>query len=227
LLSIAVLLLLSSAAVCQTGTKLKKAAFKKTLSLSTGMGISMTATPSFTDFMRNDIPYLNKDSVRTFGVGLEFFAGVEYDLSKKLSLKIDYSYFIKSQTYNYSFFTYDYFHNTHQPYLMCYYTARGRGYQFKFGAGLGYHFARVSKDIGASSEQIYDSKGPAYRGEVIFAADISRRLGSYISGFVTGNSLGVLKEQNGNVLKNAETGEEVNLSGFGIGLRLGFSIGLN
>ena len=45
--------------------------------------------------------------------------------------------------------------------------------------------------------------------------------------FVAGSSLGVIKDQNGNVLKNTQTGEEVNLGGFGIGLRLGFSIVIN
>ena len=201
--------------------------FKNRFSLSGGMGISMTTSSSFVDYVRNDIPFSNKDSVKAFGVGLEFFGALEYDVSKHFSLKADYSYFIKSRTYNYSYFTYDYFYYVHQPYLMGFYAVRGTSYAFKFGGGLGYHVAQFTKDIGAGSNLVYNASGLGYRAEAIFSAQLSKRLGSYISGFVLGTSIGTLKDSNKNPLKNSQTGEDVNLSSFGVGVRIGFSIYLN
>lgn len=198
--------------------------FKNRFSFSTGMGISMSTAPSLVDYIRNDIPFANKDSVKSFGVGLEFFGAFEYDITKNFSLKLDYSYFIKSLSYNFSYFTYDYFYSIHQPYLIGSYVIRGSTYKFKFGAGVGYHLAQLKKDIGAGSDLIYDASGLGYRGEVVFMAQLSNKLGSYASGFINGSSIGSLKDKNDNPLKNSQTGEEVNLGGFGVGLRLGLSI---
>jgi hypothetical protein len=202
--------------------------FRNRFSFSLGMGISMSTAPSLVDYIRNDIPLINKDSVKSFGVGFEFFGAVDYDVSKNFTLGLDYSYFIKSLTYSYSYFTYDYFYSIHQPYLMGYYTIRKPAYAFKFGAGLGYHFAQLTRDIGAGSNLVYNASGIAYRGEVVFTAGLSKRLGSYFSGFIMGSSVGSLKDRNSNeVLKNSQTGEDVNLGGFGIGARLGLTIYLN
>jgi hypothetical protein len=202
--------------------------FKNRFSFSLGMGISMSTAPSLVDYIRNDIPLINKDSVKSFGVSFEFFGAVEYDVSKSFSLKLDYSYFTKSLSYSYSYFTYNYFYSIHQPYLMGFYVLRKPAYAFKFGAGLGYHFAQLTRDIGAGSNLVYNASGAAYRGEVVFSADLSKRLGSYFSGFIMGSSIGSLKDKNSNeVLKNRQTGEDVNMGGFGIGARLGLTIYLN
>ncbi len=188
-----------------------------------GMGISMSTSPSLVDYIRNDIPFANKDSVKSFGVGLEFFGAFEYGVTGNFSLKFDYSYFIKSLSYNYSYFTYDYFYLIHQPYLIGSYVLRGKTYTFSFGAGIGYHAARLTKDIGAGSDLVYNAWGPGYRGEVVFMAMLSKRLGSYAGGFISGSSIGSLEDSFGQPLRNSQTGEEVNLSGFGVGLRLGLT----
>ncbi len=187
------------------------------------MGISMSTAPSLVDYIRSDIPFANNDSVKSFGVGLEFFGALEYDISKIYSLKLDYSYFIKSLSYKYSYFTYDYFYSIHQPYLIGSYVTRGSTYKFKFGIGVGYHAAQLKKDIGAGSDLVYNASGLGYRGEIVFMAQLSNKLGSYVSGFINGSSIGTLKDKDEKPLKNSNTGEEVNLSGFGIGLRLGLS----
>lgn len=187
------------------------------------MGISMSTAPSLIDYIRNDVPFSNKDSVKSFGVGLEFFGALEYDIAKNYSIKLDYSYFIKSLSYNYSYYNYDYFYSIHQPYLTGSYVLRGSTYKFKFGAAIGYHAAQLKKDIGAGSDLVYYASGLGYRGEIVFTAQLSNRLGSYISGFINGSSLGTLKNNSSASLINSQTGQEVNLSGFGTGLRLGLS----
>ena len=84
--------------------------FKKQLSVSAGMGISYGTSPSFTSYLREVLP-LSRDSVRTFNVGIEFFGGLEYELSRKFSLRLEYAYFLRSISYNFSYFTFDYFIN--------------------------------------------------------------------------------------------------------------------
>src|SRR5437762_14044231 len=69
--------------------------FKKKVSISLGMGISYGTAPSFRSYLLEVLP-LSKDSVRTFNVGIEFFGGLEYELSKKFSIRLEYAYFIRS-----------------------------------------------------------------------------------------------------------------------------------
>jgi hypothetical protein len=226
-LSKTILLLLLALAVINpkvnSQNKKTEKPFKKQFSLSIGMGISMSTAPSFVDYVRNDLPIVNKDSVKSFGVGFEFFGAAEYDVSKEFSLKLDYSYFVKNLSVTYAYFTYNYFYFIHQPYVMGFYVLRKNNYGFKFGGGLGYHFAHMTKDIGAGSYLDYNASGVAYRGEIEFYSFLSERLGSYVSGFIMGSSIGTLKDSNNNALKNSGTGGDVNLGGFGIGARLGIS----
>jgi hypothetical protein len=194
--------------------------------ISAGMGISMTNTPSFNDYLRQTVLFSNTDSIKSFSVGFEVFGGLEYSVNKKFSVKLDYSYFIKTHSYVYSYYQYDFDYNIHQPYLMAYYVTRGTHYRFKYGGGAGYHFASMTKTISKTSEFKYKASGPAFRGELIFSADLSNTLESYLGGFITWNIIGTLKDSGGNTLKNPTTNEDVNLSGYGVGARLGFSIKL-
>lgn len=193
--------------------------------ISAGMGISYTNTSSFNDYLKEYIPFSNTDSVKTFSVGFEVFGGLEYAVNKKFSVKLDYSYFLKSLTYR-STYTYDFLYNIHQPYLMAYYVSSGTRYRFKFGGGAGYHFATLTRTISNTPEVKFNASGPALRGEVVFSADLSNSLESYLGGFITANFIGSLKDSNGNVLTKPTSGGEVNLSGYGVGVRLGFAIKL-
>jgi hypothetical protein len=223
--AIIVLLLIFSAnsIVYSQGSKIDSAKYKKQVYFSFGMGISMSTTPSLNDYLIHYIPFNTKDSVKTFSVGLEFFGGVEMQFSRRFSLKLDYSYFFKGNTYNYPPFIYDISFQIHQPVLMAFYIIPGKGFQLKLGGGIGYSFARLSNTV-SGSEIIYHSRGPGFKTEFVFDAQLSKRLGSYLSGFVMGNSLGNLKDSNDNILQDPLTKANVNLNDFGLGLRLGMSI---
>ena len=200
--------------------------FKRVVNLSFGMGISMSTTPSFNDYLINSVPNLNRDSVKNFSVGFEFFGGLEMELSRRFSVKLDYSYFFKSKTY-YSIYTYNINYNIHQPVLMGYYIISGAGYKFKLGGGVGYSFAFMTHNIEGGGAVDYHSGGPSIKGEVLFDMRLSGRLSSYISGFVSRNSLSKLKDANGNFLKDPITGNNVNLNGLAFGLRLGLNVKIN
>lgn len=216
-------LFLSGSFIYSQDTISHSSKFKKLIDLSFGMGISLSNTPSFNDYLRAEIPFQGTDSVKSFSVGLEFFGGVEMELSKRFALKLDYSYFFRGNTYSYVY-TYDISYHIHQPVLMGYYIFPGKNFKIKLGAGAGYSFAQLSNTV-SGSEIIYNASGPGFKGEILFNAQLSDRMSSYLSGFIMGNFIGNLKDSNGNILQ--DTGGNVNLSNFGFGLRLGLCINLN
>jgi hypothetical protein len=206
---IVLLLLFSITAVNSQTNKVNK---QSKYSISAGMGFIYVNTPIFNDFLRSTIPFTNKDSVRNFTAAFEGFAGIEYNVNRKFSMRLDYSF--------------DYFYNIHQPMLMGYYLISGTHYSFKLGAGAGMLFSNLKETNSSSSDKPYKSSGPGARAELIYAADLSKSLEAYFSGMVNWYGLGELKDDNGNILKNIRSGETVKLNGLGLGVRLGISIKL-
>jgi hypothetical protein len=185
------------------------------------MGLSLLSSPSFNRYLKNTIPYKSKDSIKTFSIGLEFFGSAEYGVSQNFAARLDYSYFIKSIRYVYSYLVFDYFYFLHQPALSAFYLINGRHFQFKLGGGLSYQFIQLE-----NNDLTYKSHGLGLRGEVIYSAQLSDRLNSYISGFIFGNFSNSVKDADGKPLISP-VGEEVNLNAFGIGTRLGVSFYFN
>jgi hypothetical protein len=200
---------------------------KGTILFSLGMGIDYGSTPSYTDYLRNELPAGTGDSIKTFSTGVEFFGCFEYGLSPVVSAKLDYSYFLRSNHYTFAYYVFDYTIQSHRPYLMIFYKNSDKKFSFKFGAGAGYHFHMLENKVTTSNTLNYTSSGMSFKGEFIFAPKFSEKLETYISGFVYGSTASSLKDENGNLLKGTSTGKEVNPGGYGVGARLGLSFYLN
>jgi hypothetical protein len=198
----------------------------KHLLIYAGIGLGYTTTPSLNDYIRNQISGGVYDSVRSFSAGLEIFGGVDYEFSKKFSIRFDYSYFFKSRTYYVLYFTYDYFYFVHQPFIYVNYIIAGDKYNIRMGVGFGYHFGQLRMTTVNNPEMKYKSNGPSIRAEILFSTKLSSKLNAYVSGFMTGSFLGTLKDNNNASLKNPQSNQEVGLSGVGFGIRLGFSINI-
>jgi hypothetical protein len=204
-----------------------KKKYKRELSLYAGLGIDYGITPVFNDYLVAAIPYSTSDSIRTFNAGIEFYGGLEYELSKKVSLRADYSYFIRSVSYTYSPAVFDYTISSHQPYLFVNYLIKEPNFNFKFGLGGGFHMQNLDNRINNSTTETYTSSGPSVRGEVIYSPKLSKNFYGYIGGFVFGNFYSKLKDPDGNPLKASNSNTEASLRGYGVGARLGFLIKLN
>lgn len=200
---------------------------KHRLSFSAGMGLSLQDNSSFVDYLRREIPYSTADSVKTFATAIEFFGGIEYSLSRKFSLKLDYSYYLRSVYYRYTFNVFNYDIIIHQPYLMGYYLIQKRAFDLKFGGGVGYHIGTVNRILDPNSAITYKANGFSFRGEAVFAPNMTKKLQAYISGFVVVSSFQSLKDSNGNYLTSTNSTQQVNLSGFGVGARIGFIYNIN
>jgi hypothetical protein len=200
---------------------------KKLISVYAGMGIDYGITPVFNDYLKDQIPYSNKDSISSFNAGIEFFGGVEKDFSKNISVKIDYSYYIRSVSYSFLYEVYDYSITAHQPYIFVNYLYKTVNYNMRFGLGLGYHFQQLDNKINQTTTLTYNSRGPGIRLEAAFSPKLSKNFWGYLSVFGFGNFYSKLKNADGNTLKAANSTTEADLSGYGVGARIGFVINLN
>ena len=195
------------------------------ISFSFGMGINYCNNNSLIDFIELQIPDYNtvpqNERFSQFSTGLEFFGGVEYQISRNFSIKGDYSYFIKSINIS-RFQNYDYSYINHQPYIILNYLIPQEYFFLKIGGGVGYLFSNLSvKEF--SYQQDYSSTGIGLKLEGIFNAQISKNVASYLSGFITQSFQSDLKDGNNVVLKSRDN-NTVNLSSFGLGLRLGLEV---
>jgi hypothetical protein len=199
---------------------------KKYTSISFGMGAIYGNNTSLKNFIQYEIPnygLLTRDQqLSEFYTGLDFFGGIEKQISKDFSIKAEYSYFIKSYNVN-MYPQYDFSYSSHQPGLMLFYIIPQEYSYIKVGAGTGYVLSNLTvKEYGL--EKSYTSKGIGLKAELIFNAQIGKSFASYISGYISNTFLQNLKDNNGNELLTNVTKENVNLSGFGAGIRLGVEI---
>jgi hypothetical protein len=194
-------------------------------SFSFGMGVDYSNNPSLKKYIQYTIPnystFSPQDQLSDFTAGLEFFAGVEKQIARNFSLKAEYSYFIKS--YNVAIApNYDFSYKNHQPFLIANYIFPNEYFYIKAGAGIGYILSDLTvKQFGGETN--YTSTGIGLKLEGVLNAQISRNVAGYLSGFITNSILQNLKDKSGNELISS-SGDRVNLSSFGVGLRLGVEV---
>jgi hypothetical protein len=189
------------------------------------MGANYSSNPSVITFMEGDIDFYStispEEGFSTLEGGLEFFSGIEYQLSKNFSLKGEYSFLTKSFSIS-QFPNYEYSYINHQPYLILNYIIPGDHNFIKLGGGAGYIITNFSaKRFGSESK--YQSSGFGIMGEAVVNLQISNNVGGYISGYTFKTFTGDLEDDSGTKLVNNQSGN-VNVSSFGIGLRLGMEI---
>lgn len=199
---------------------------KKYTSVSFGMGANYGNNPSLKNFIQLKVPNYNTlsrdDQLSEFATGLDFFGGVERQITKNLSLKAEYSFFTKS--YNVKLYPeYDFSYTNHQPFLMLFYVIPQEYSYIKVGAGSGYIFSNLSvREFGM--ENSYTSNGFGFKTELVFNAQIGKSFASYISGYIFKSFLSDFKDNKGKELLTNATNESVNSSSFGAGIRLGVEI---
>lgn len=196
---------------------------KKYTSFALGMGASYGNNKSLNTFIGYELPNYNSlvdnQKLTDFRTGFEFFGDVERQLSKNLAIKLDYSYFGKSnKVSSYPSNSFDY--NSHQIVLILNYVIPGEYHFLKFGAGAGPVFSSLDSKSYFSNVGVYTSTGVLAKAEGTFSIQMGKNLAGYLNAYVGNMFGGTLKDNNSNDLKNIN-GEAVNLSSFMIGLRLG------
>jgi len=195
----------------------------KYTSISFGMGALYGNNTALKKFIQYKIPDYNSlsinDQLSEYATGIDFFGGIEKQISKNFSVKGEYSYFIKSYNVNnYTLYNFSYY--SHQPYLMLYYIIPQEYSYIKIGAGTGYIFSNLTvKEFGI--ENSYTSGGVGFQAEAILNAQIGKSFAGYLSIYFSDTFLSSLKDKNNKELLNNVTGETVNLNSLGAGIRFG------
>ena len=210
-----------------TNVSFAKQNFKhKYISFSFGMGANYGNNTSLKNFIEKELPTYStlteNDKLSDFFTGLDFFAGAEKQISKNFSVKVEYSYFLKS--YNVKAIpNYDFTYTNHNPILSLFYVFP-QDYSFiKFDIGSGYVLSKLNVQENGI-EKSYTSTGFSLKTELILNAQISKNFAGYISGTIAKTILSDLKDSNENLLKTNGTKETINLSSLGFGIRLGVEI---
>lgn len=198
----------------------------KFTSFYSGMLIDISSGSSLKEYVETRLPgYSNLPSeqrLSSFSYGIGFFVGGEKQVSKNLSAKLEYTYRIKNisvdaiPNHEYSVFS-------HRPAVGFNYIIP-QGYAFiKIGAAFSYNLNTLkSREFGLETE--HTGSGIGINLETLLNLQMSNSLAVYLGGNLTGEISGSLKGENDVVLTNPNTGDEVNLSGFGVGLKLGFNL---
>ncbi|MBK8981789.1 MAG: hypothetical protein IPM38_05555 [Ignavibacteria bacterium] len=194
-------------------------------SFSFGMGISYSDNPSLLEFIEFDvIDYLqipNDEKIPDFTSGIFFFGSAERQILNDFSLKGEYSYTIKTINVPYRP-NYQYSYYMHQPMLTLNYLIPQKHSYFKFGLGGGYNFSDFTRTY-ITAESDYKSSGPAVKFELVFNAQLGKNSSTYLSGFLMKSFMSDLKNSGGSYLKGPQN-SNVNLSSFGVGVKLGLEL---
>lgn len=205
------------------GNQMKK---KKFTSFAFGMGISYSDNKSLNNFIAYELPNYNTippgQELSDFNTGIEFFGSVERQLLSNFSLKADYSYFLKSNNLTGYYPNSDFTYYNHQIYLLANYIIPEEYFLIKIGAGAGYLFSSLSA-TNLGFENSYTSTGLGTKLEGVINFQISSSVAVHLNGFLYKTFQGKLKDKNDIELKS-RSNESVDLSSFGLGLRIGVEI---
>ncbi len=107
-----------------------------------GMGIAFVYSPSLNDYLN-----LRADEeMQPFNSSAEFYGEVDYSISDKYQLGVEYDYSLYDFSSSYAGgYTLSYSH--HKPSVLAYYVLSGEGYKFKFGGGAGARVLNMTENI--------------------------------------------------------------------------------
>lgn len=192
-------------------------------SFAFGMGVSYGNNKSLNTFIGYELPNYNtlteSQKLSEFRTGLEFFGIAERQVTKSISLKVDYGYFIKSNKLDmYPANSYDY--TNHQISLGLNYIIPGEYHFLKFGLSGGAVFSNLDSKSYINNIGAFTTSGVIAKAEGTFSVQMGNNLAGYLNGYIGNVFSGKLKDANGKELKNV-VGDSVDLSSFMVGLRLG------
>ncbi len=186
--------------------------------IGAGLGVTLINSASVVDYLNTNSP---PSKIDDFGVAAEFFGFGTFQISESWGGKLEYAYLIKS--YNIPAAPmpdYTFSYNVHLPTVLAQYYLIGEGFLFKFGGGIGYHFAQFSRNVNLSNIQ-YKSSGFGVKLEAEGNTAFDDHLFGTIALDVRSNFMSEFKDPDGNKLFIRATNKNVKMSFFSIGLKFG------
>lgn len=173
---------------------------------------------------RDIVDRINGNSVTTqrvsdFKSGVEFFGAVSVPLSPDWVIKVEYSYLLASYTQNTNFGNAEFAYHVHMPTLIGQYILyEAEKYNFKLGAGAGYHIASYSEKY-STVDATFTGSGLGTLLELEANTALGEHLFAHLGTQMRWDFIGKLTNAAGNTPGNFST----TFSFFSVGARLGMS----
>ncbi len=186
------------------------------------MGINFLSIPSMQDYINQN--FAPSDAQLPSFVTAVIFSGEGgLFLSNSFAVTLEASYQIYSYTTGGFGGQYELAFNNFMPSVLAYYVVAGKGYNFKFGGGVGVRLASVDESlpaVGTSTNYSSTGFGGILRveGNTLLGGSAYANIGLEMRYDANGEP-----ENNGNKLYNAITQDNVNFNTFSVGIRLGIT----
>jgi len=189
------------------------------------MGLNVVSMPDLKDYLNTNY-FLGSDRLSQFSPSVEAGFEVGYQLEEQYQLACELSYEYNSFTYTIvsgSSFSY----NLLQPSLLGYYTINGKGFQFKFGGGIGPRFIFASETSPYTTSLLkYSSTGFGIVGKVDGITSLGGNFFAYVGLDLRYNRNGNLSDSDGKEKISNVTNATLNLNSVSVGIKVGVAVNL-
>ena len=187
-----------------------------------GMGISFVASPSLNDYLNYN--FSSSDELGTFNTTAEFYGEIDYTISPKFQIGLEYVYAIYGYSTSSPGLNYKLDYNHYKPSILGYYVLNGEGYKFKFGGGFGIRTVDLTESINTTDEgaQKFSTTGFGLLGRIQGHTALGGNFYANVGSTIRYDAPGV-PENGDNKLHNTLTNEDVNINSFSVSVNIGIS----
>ena len=183
------------------------------------MGIDFVSIPSLKEYI-DQLPY---EELTDFNAAVNFSGSYGRMISDSYQLQAELGYLLYSFTSSGTDGQYDLTYSLIMPSILNYYVLTGKGYNFKFGGGIGIRYLNVEESLpGTGTSEKYSSTGYGFilraEGNTAIAENVFAHIAADVRYDVNGEP-----ENNGQNLYNVVYKENVNFNSLSFGIRLGIS----
>lgn len=188
-----------------------------------GMGITFIDIPSLVDYLNNQSIAPADQQVGIFSSAVTFSGELDYILNQNHEIGIEAAYLINSYTFGQDLGLYRLNYGIFMPSVIYYYVIRRKGFNIKFGGGLGLRFVNLTQQWPATpSGQNYSSSGFGFLlradGNTILSEDLYVNIGFDLRYDLNGKPYG-----NRSYLVNKSNQQDVSFNSFSACVRLGLT----
>lgn len=187
------------------------------------MGLDIGSMPDLKDYLNANY-FTGNDRLSEFTPAVEAGFEIGYQLEEHFQLACELSYeynsfsssIISSKSFSY---------NLLQPSLLSYYTINGKGFQFKFGGGLGPRFVFASETSPYTISILkYRSTGYGLVAKVDGITSLGGNYFAYLGFDLRFNQNGNLSTNDGKEKINNITNAALSLNSLSLGIKIGVAV---
>ncbi len=188
-----------------------------------GMGITFIDIPSLVDYLNNQSIAPANQQLGIFSSAVMFSGEFDYVLNPSHEVGIEAAYLINSYTFGQDLGLYKLNYGIFMPSVIYYYVIRRKGFNIKFGGGLGLRFVNLNQQWPATpSGQNYSSSGFGFLlradGNTILSENLFVNIGFDLRYDLNGKPYG-----SGSYLVNKNNQQDVSFNSLSAGVRLGIT----